>query len=161
MSQLNKMGTWKKEDLPEEWKAIGCRWVFARKKDEHGKIVKYKAHLVTQGFLQKPGTNYLDNGTFALVMCFKTLRTMLANSAIYNYKLQQFDVKGTYLHRELKEEIYMMEVPGYEDNMNKVYHLLRSLYGLKQAGNVWNAKLNDTLMNLGFNQLKSDYCCYV
>ena len=159
MSQLNEMGTWKKEDLPEEWKAIGCRWVFARKKDKHGKIVKYKACLVAQGFSQKPGTDYSDNGTFAPVMHFKTLRTMLANSAIYNWKLQQFDIKGAYLHRELKEEIYMMQVPGYEDNTNKGYHLLRSLYGLKQAGNVWNAKLNDTLINLGFNQLKSNYCC--
>ena len=134
MNQLNKMRTWKKEDLPEERKAIGCRWVFARKKDEHGKIVKYKACLVAQGFLQKPGTDYLDNGTFALVMHFETLRTMLANSAIYNWKLRQFDIKGAYLHGELKEEIYMIQAPGYEDNTNKVYHLLRSLYGLKQAG---------------------------
>ena len=133
MSQLNEMGTWKKEDLPEERKAICCRWVFVRKKDKHRKIVKYKACLVAQRFSQKPGINYSDNGTFAPVMCFKTLRTMLANSAIYNWKLQQFDIKGTYLHRELKEEIYMMQAPGYED---KVYHLLRSLYGLKQAGNV-------------------------
>ena len=93
-------------------------------------------------------------------MRFETLRTMLANSTIYNWKLWQFDVQGTYLYRELKEEIYMMQAPGYEDKTNEVYHLLRSsLYGLKQAGNVWNAKLNDTLTNLGFNQLKSDYCC--
>ena len=47
MSQLNKMRTWKKEDLPEEWKAIGCRWVFARKKDKHKRIVKYNACPVT------------------------------------------------------------------------------------------------------------------
>ena len=80
MSQLNEMGTWKKEDLPEEQKAICCRWVLARKKDKHRKIVKYKACLVAQEFSQRPGTNYLDNSTFALVMRFKTLRTMLANS---------------------------------------------------------------------------------
>ena len=94
-------------------------------------------------------------------MHFETLRTMLANSTIHNWKLWQFDVKGTYLHGELKEEIYMMQASGYEDNTNKVYHLFRSLYGLKQAGNVWNTKLNDTLTTLGFNQLKSDYCCYI
>ena len=151
MSQLNKMETWKKEDLPEKQKAIGCRWVFARKKDEHGKVV--------QGFSQKPENDYLDNSTFALVMCFETLRTMLAKSAIYNWKLRQFDIKGTYLHRELKEEIYMMQAPGYENNTNKVYHLFRSLYGLKRAGNVWNAKLNNTLTTLGLNQLKSNHCC--
>ena len=94
-------------------------------------------------------------------MHFETLRTMLANPAIYNWKLRQFDVKGAYLHGELKEEIYMMQASGYEDNTNKVYHLFRSLYGLKQAGNVWNAKLNNTLTTLGFNQSKSDYCCYI
>ena len=109
MSQLNEMGTWKKEDLPEDQKAIGCRWVFVRKKDKHGKIIKYKARLVAQGSSQKPGTDYSDNGTFALVMCFKTLRTMLANSTIYNWKLQQFDIKGAYLHGELKEKIYMTQ----------------------------------------------------
>ena len=53
----------------------------------------------------------------------------------------------------------MMQALGY-NNTNKVYYLFRSLYGLKQAGNVWNTKLNDTLTNLGFNQLKSDYYCY-
>ena len=78
------MGTWKKEDLPEEQKAIDCRWVLVRKNDKHGKIVKYKACLVAQGFSQKPGTDYSDNSTLALVMCFKTLRTMLASSTIYN-----------------------------------------------------------------------------
>ena len=87
MNQLNEMGTWKKEDLPEEQKAIGCRWVFVRKNDKHGKIVKYKARLVTQRFSQKPGIDYSDNSTFAPVMHFETLKTMLANSAIYNWKL--------------------------------------------------------------------------
>ena len=73
MEQLREMGTWKKGDLPAGREAIGCKWVFLRKRDEHGKIIKHKARLVTQGFSQKPGTNYLDNGTFAPVMCFKTL----------------------------------------------------------------------------------------
>ena len=62
------MGTWEEAELPEERKAIGCRWVFARKRDEHGKIVKHKARLVAQGFSQKPGVDYSDNGTFAPVM---------------------------------------------------------------------------------------------
>ena len=77
-----------------------------------------------------------------------------------NWKLRQFDIKGAYLHGELKDKIYMMHAPGYKDNTNGVYYLIRSLYGLKQAGNVWNAKLNDTLTTLGFNQSKTIYCCY-
>ena len=161
MGQLKEMGTWKKVDLPVGRQAIGCRWVFMRKKDENRKIIKYKARLVAQGFSQKPGTDYSDNGTFAPVMRFKTLRTMLMHSAINNWKLRQFDIKGAYLHRELEEEIYMAQAPGYTDGTDQVYLLIRALYGLKQAGNVWNTKLNDILTTLGYTQLKSDYCCYI
>ena len=161
IGQLKEMGTWQVTELPEGRKAIGCRWVFMKKRDENGTIIKFKARLVAQGFSQKPGTDYSDNGTFAPVMRFETLRTMLAHSAIHNRKLRQFDIKGAYLHGNLEEEIYMVQAPGYEDGSQNVYKLIRALYGLKQAGNVWNTRLNDALTNLGFRQLKSDYCCYI
>ena len=160
MENLRIMGTWEKGNLPEERKTVGCRWVFLRKRDENGEITKYKARLVAQGFSQKPGTDYSDNGTFAPVMRFETLRTMLAHTAINNWKLRQFDIKGAYLHGELKEEIYMAQAPGYNEGTGQVYSLKRALYGLKQAGNVWNTKLNNVLIGLGYTQLKSDYCCY-
>ena len=44
--QLNEMGTWEEAELPVGRKAVGCRWVFLRKRDEEGKIIKYKARLV-------------------------------------------------------------------------------------------------------------------
>jgi len=40
---LMGMGTWKKGKLPEDQKVVGCRWVFTKKRDEHGKVIKYKA----------------------------------------------------------------------------------------------------------------------
>ena len=94
-------------------------------------------------------------------MCFETLRTMLAHTAIHNWKLRQFDIKGAYLHGYLEEEIYMAQPRGYGDNSQRVRKLIRAIYGLKQAGNVWNTVLNEALTELGFKQLKSDYCCYI
>jgi hypothetical protein len=161
IEQLNKMGTWEEVELPEGRKAIGCKWVYHLKRDEHGKIARYKARLVAQGFSQKPGVDYSDNGTFAPVMRFKTLRTMLAHMEIHNWKLGQFDIKGAYLHGYLEEEIYMAQPQGYGDNSQRVRKLIRAIYGLKQAGNVWNTVLNEALTELGFKQLKSDYCCYI
>ena len=107
MENLKIMETWVRMDLTKERSIVGCKWVYLRKRDEYGTITKYKARLVAQGFSQKPGTNYSNNGTFAPVMRFKTLRTMLVHTAINNWKLQQFDIKGAYLHGELKEEIYV------------------------------------------------------
>jgi len=158
---LKGMGTWRMEDLPSDRKTIGCRWVFTKKRDEHRNIIKYKARLVAQGFSQKPGTDYSNDGTFAPVMRFETLRTVLAYSAVHNLKLRQFDVKGAYLHGRLQKTIYMCQPPGYEDGTHQVCLLVRSLYGLKQAVNVWNHELNRVLQELGFMQLKTDYCCYI
>jgi hypothetical protein len=109
------MGTWRLKDSPTDRKPIGCRWVYDRKRNEHGKVIKYKARLVAQGFSQKPGTDFSNNGTFAPVMRFETLRTLLAFSAVHNLKLRQFDVKSAYLHGRLHEIIYMAQPPGYND----------------------------------------------
>jgi hypothetical protein len=158
---LGKMGTWKMEELPPDRKAIGCKWVFAKKRDENGRVIKFKARLVAQGFSQKPGTDYNNDGTFAPVMRFETLRTLLAYAAVHNLKLRQFDVKSAYLHGTLNEIIFMNQPPGYNDNSGRVCLLIRSLYGLKQAGNVWNQELNRVLQKIKFGQLKSDYCCYI
>jgi len=55
----------------------------------------------------------------------------------------------------------MNQAPGYNDNSGRVCLLIRSLYGLKQAGNVWNRELNRVLHEIRVIQLKSDYCCYI
>jgi len=55
----------------------------------------------------------------------------------------------------------MAQPQGYNDGTDNVCMLIQSLYGLKQAGNIWNAKLNSTLNKIGFTQLKTDYCCYI
>lgn len=39
--------------------------------------------------------------------------------------------------------------------------MYKSLYGLKQAGCVWNKTLHDMLCSIGFNCLKSDFSLYV
>ena len=43
------------DKLPVGEKTVGSRWVFAYKQDKEGMIVKPKARLVAQGFMQKRG----------------------------------------------------------------------------------------------------------
>ena len=52
LEQLCEKGTWQLEQLPVGREAVGCKWVFLRKKDKDGNVESYKAQLVTQGFLE-------------------------------------------------------------------------------------------------------------
>lgn len=60
------------------------------------------------------------------------------------------DVKNTFLNRDLEEEVYMKPPPRYQHPKNKVRHLRRALYGLRQAPRVWFAKFSNTMSQLSF-----------
>ena len=106
--------------------AINCKWVFRLKRDAEGKIVRHKARLVAKGFSQIPGIDFFE--TFAPVMRLDTLQLLLAIAAIYGLVAHVVDVVGAYLNGELKEQIYMKQIPGYEDGKDSVLLLQRTLY---------------------------------
>jgi hypothetical protein len=67
------------------------------------------------------------------------------------------DVKSTFLHGDLQEEIYMEQPPGYVQNDSSlVCHLKKSLYGLKQAPRAWYAKMDNFLLDTDFSRCHSD-----
>jgi hypothetical protein len=85
---------------------------------------------------------------------------MLTLAAINNWDIKQMDVKGAYLNGTIDKEIYIKQPTGFEDGSGCVYRLLKSLYSLKQAGNIWNREFSQTMENIGFEKLKTNYCCF-
>lgn len=55
---MEKNETWTITEPPHHKKAIGSKWVFKEKRDATGKITKWKARLVAQGFSQRYGVDY-------------------------------------------------------------------------------------------------------
>ena len=109
-----------------------------------------------KGFSQVKGLDF--NQVFSPVVCFETVRLMLALAALENWYITGLNVWSTYLYGKLDEEIYMEQpkgfaVPGQE---HKVLRLWRALYGLKQAGLAWWHTLDESLKELGFECLKSE-----
>lgn len=70
------------------------------------------------------------------------------------------DIKGAYLNGILKEKVYMCQPEGYEDDTGRICELVKTLYGLKQSGREWNAKLDGKLKKFSLNRLRSDPCAY-
>ncbi|PHT51451.1 Retrovirus-related Pol polyprotein from transposon TNT 1-94 [Capsicum baccatum] len=81
-----------------------------------------------------------QNGTYKLVELPK---------ASLDLKVEQLDVKATFLHGDLEEEIYMDQPEGFEVNRKKhmVYKLNKSLYGLKQAPRQWYKKFDSFMQS--------------
>ncbi|KAJ3473640.1 hypothetical protein NLI96_g12898 [Meripilus lineatus] len=160
MSQLHQLHTYSLEDLPSDRKAVGCRWVFAVKRDADGKIIKYKARLVAQGFSQIPGQDF--SATFAPVMRLESFRALLAIAAVLDWEIHQMDVVGAYLNSDLDESIFMKQPPGFSDGTSRVCHLFKAIYGLKQAGRAWNIKFNRIFVEtLSYTRIHPDYCVYI
>jgi transposase InsO family protein len=159
MEQLHKMGTWILVDKPTDAVPISNRWVFIKKYNKKGDLLKYKGRLVAKGCSQRPGYDYEE--TYSPVVRLETIRAILALAIIKDYHIAQMDVKGAYLNGTLKEKVYMRQPEGYDDGTDRVCLLIKTLYGLKQAGREWNKELDDKLKQHGFTRSKADPCVYV
>jgi ATP-binding cassette subfamily B (MDR/TAP) protein 1 len=160
MSSLLKNKTWELTTLPEGKEALQNKWVY-RVKTEHDGSKRFKARLVVKGFQQKKGIDYSE--IFSPVVKLTTIRVVLGIVAAENLHLEQLDVKTTFLHGELEEDIYMQQPEGFstQGKENQVCKLKKSLYGLKQAPRQWYKKFDNFMCSSGYTRCQADHCCYV
>nr|GEW84662.1 retrovirus-related Pol polyprotein from transposon TNT 1-94 [Tanacetum cinerariifolium] len=134
---------WVLVDLLNGKKAIGTKWVFMNKKDERGIVVRNKARLVIQGHTQEEGINYEE--VFALVARIEAIRLFLTYASFMGFMVYQMDVTSAFLYGTIKEEVYVCQPPGFKDldYPDKVYKVVKALYGLRQAPRAWKFSLTD------------------
>jgi len=148
LNQLQEKGTWKLTDPLDDAIPLTNKWVFVKKKDKDGNIIKYKARLVAKGYAQRPGHDYLE--THSPVVRLETICTILAIAVQEKLLIQQMDIKGAYLNGHLKETIYMKQPEGFSDGTDCICQLIKTLYGLKQSGREWNIEFNNKMQAKGY-----------
>ena len=128
-NSLTEMGIWILVSPPKNRNVIKCKWVFTVKADG-----RYKARVVARGFTQEHGIDYEE--TFSPVTRYESIRYLLAHAALEDWEIEAMDVKTAYLYGKLKVEIYMAQPEGFikSGQEHKVCKLVKSIYGLKQAG---------------------------
>jgi len=98
---------------------------------------------VVEGYNQEEG---IDNEeTFAPVARIEAIRILIAFTAQMEIKLYQIDVKSVFLNGYLKEEVHVMQPPGFESKEfpNHIFNLDKALYGFKQALRAWYERLSN------------------
>ncbi|UYV72131.1 hypothetical protein LAZ67_9001917 [Cordylochernes scorpioides] len=153
--------TWELVDPPKGQNVIGSKWAFRRKYSSDGSLERYKARLVAKGYSQKYGIDYEE--TFTPVVRHSTIRTVLALAVEYDLLVHQMDVQSAFLNGDVKEEIYITQPENFESKKypRRVCKLKKAIYGLKQAGMTWHAKLDSVLKEMGLEQMKTDNCVYI
>jgi hypothetical protein len=159
--QFKLQKVWVICDLPDGMKVIGKKWVFRNKKDERGIVIRNKARLVAQGYTQEEGIDYEE--VFAPVARIEAIRLFLAYASFMGFTVYQMDVKSAFLYGKIDEEVYVSQPPGFEDpeHPNKVYKVVKALYGLHQAPRKWYETLAAYLLNNRFHRGKIDQTLFI
>ncbi|KAK4403220.1 Copia protein [Sesamum angolense] len=162
-SKIDSMSSnqvWTLVDRPKGVRPVGCKWVYKRKIGADAEVTTFKARLVAKGYTQRPRVNFEE--TFSPLFMAKSIRIKLAIAAWYDYEIWQMDVKTAFLNGFVKEEIYMDQLEGFTvvGEEQKVCHLQRSIYGLKQASRSWNIRFDEVIRGYDFVKNDFDLCVY-
>lgn len=154
-SSLRKYNLFAELSTDLEKPPIGHKFIFTRKLDSQGQIIRYKVRLVAQGFIQRLGVDY--DQTYSPVMdivSFSYLFALTIQLFLKNYLL---DVVTAYLHGTLDSILHINPPPGFLKSIPKPkpekftsLRICKALYGLKQSSRAWYHHLCHFLISQGF-----------
>ncbi|RZC24049.1 Beta-carotene isomerase D27, chloroplastic isoform D [Glycine soja] len=158
---LHHNNTWDLVSRSSDQNLVGCKWVFRIKRNPDGSIDRYKARLVVKGFHQHFGWDYTE--TFSPVVKLVTIRIVLTLAVRQGWPIRQLDVNNAFLQGTLKEEVFMIQPPGFVNKNfpDHVCRLKKALYGLKQAPRAWYTELRVFLLSLGFVNSTADASLFI
>ena len=152
-----------KKLIPKGVKPIKSKFVFRKTIRPNGTI-KYRVRLVACGYSQILGKDFDE--TYAPTAKYRSLCMILNLAAIFDWEIEGIDVEQAFLESPLDKEIYMTlpkDVYCQSNNPNKpaIVKLLRSLYGLKQAGELWYKTVKEILTDFNYTCLIHDSCVFI
>nr|GEU36966.1 putative ribonuclease H-like domain-containing protein [Tanacetum cinerariifolium] len=114
-----------------------------------------------RGHTQEEGIDYEE--VFAPVARIEAIRLFLAYASFVGFMVYQMDVKSAFLYGTIKEEVYVRQPLGFEDPdyPDKVYKVVKVLYGLHQAPRAWYETLANYLLENGFQKGKIDQTLFI
>lgn len=156
LGSLRNHATWDVVEGREDIKVLPTRFVFTRKRNAEGRVIRYKARLVVRGYLQGD----IDH-TFAPVVDFSTVRLSLAVAVQRSYLIHQMDIRTAFLHGDISGDVFISPPEGVRlCKTGEILKLRKGLYGLKQAPRLWHQKWCSVMTKLGFASMISDPCMY-
>lgn len=172
LRSLQANGKWVVVKKDPTMNLLRTPWVNKKKKDGNGAITQYKCRLVAGGDGQILGRDF--DLTFAAVLDMTTCKLLLVFAMYWSVPARHFDVPSAYVKAKQDDGFSIhLAIPhgmmfsaselkelGVDSSKELALQLVKSLYGLKQAGHLWAKLLHDTLVGIGYEQCVTDACLY-
>ena len=93
--------------IPNGRKPVENMWVFKKKLNASCQVEKYTDQLVEKGYYQVEGVNFGE--IFSPFSKLTSIRVMMSLATSFDHDIEKMDVKTTFFHGYLEEEIYMKQ----------------------------------------------------
>jgi hypothetical protein len=111
------------------------KWVYKIKKNERDEILRYKTRWIVRDFEQIENLNYTK--TFILMIKSISYKTMYVIIVVNDWEIKQMNVKIAFLYKKIEKNVYVMQSIDFEQNVNQICKLNKTMYDLKQFSRVW------------------------
>jgi hypothetical protein len=161
VAMLNQHGTWEvwedehgvEKPMPEECGgAVPAMWVDQRKRNG-----EEKSRLVYNGSKEE-----IFGNTWAGTPRMESFNLLLVLVAHLDLDLRHYDVSSAYLNSFIPEGVppKMMRLPNTVGLEGKLVRLRKALYGMKEAGALWQQLTIKLLRKEGFKQLTNEHLMF-
>ena len=143
-----------KGELDPEKITLALLWVYTYKFDANGYLLSFKARLVARGDLQST-----TDETYAATLAAQVFRATMAISAVYEYKIRQYDVVAAYTNADLPRPIVTHLPEGFQ-KYGDFLLIRKALYGLPESALLWQNHLQSTLIDIGLFPIPGVNCLF-
>nr|GFB65027.1 retrovirus-related Pol polyprotein from transposon TNT 1-94 [Tanacetum cinerariifolium] len=105
--QFKRLDVWVLVPAADNSSPLTLKWLFKNKHDEEQTVIRNKSRLVVRGYRQEEGIYFEES--FAPVARMKAIRIFLAYAAHKSFTVFQMNIKTTFLHGSLKEDVYVCQ----------------------------------------------------
>ena len=151
-------------EVPPGKKAIPSKNVYKIKLLANGSLDKFKTRTTIKGFHQRPMEDYFS--TFSPTGSLTILRLVLVIAVHNSFAIWQADIPQAFVQSDIDAQIIMMLPAGsyYRTEtgaLSRLVRLVRSLYGTKQAPQLFNHDLNyEITAKQHFTRCDAEPCLY-
>jgi hypothetical protein len=106
----------------------------SKKKKKNDEILRYKTRWIIRDFEQIERLNYTK--TFVSMIKSMSYKTMYIIIVVNDWKIEQMNVKIVFLYDKIHENVFVVQFTKFEQRINQICKLNKSLYELKQFSKI-------------------------